>query len=164
MNQQLCPLVSPQATPSLCSWWSPTKEIFLIRALNFRGLLQMRSWDPEKLSKLSNVTQLFSASNPPVAHSGPRRDLQGYVGFNTCWSLKCHPLLSLPRHPFPWMSHNPWYVILFHPSKTLAHMGLSLVCLFSLPPGKLRLIPQALAIKHSFSLWMLLWEFSFPVL
>lgn len=58
----------------------------------------MRSWDPEKLSKLSNVTQLFSASNPPVAHSGPQRDLQGYVGFNTSSVILFY---HFPATPFP---------------------------------------------------------------
>lgn len=63
--------------------------------------VQMESWDPEKLNKLSNVTQLFSASapTPPGAPSDPQHDVEGHAGSGACPSLKCHPLLLHPTPP-----------------------------------------------------------------
>lgn len=64
--------------------------------------VQMGSWEPEKLSRLPNVTQLFSASapNPPGASSDPQHDVEGHTGSGASHLSSVTLFIHTPPHPF----------------------------------------------------------------
>ena len=67
----------------------------------------MESWDPERLSKLSSVTPLFSSSGPnplipPGAPKGPLHYVEGQKGFAACpLSHFSRPFITPHPHSFP---------------------------------------------------------------